>query len=107
LLPIDELRDYFINQDYLQFNKVETKRNSLDYCYRFTDFFIQTFKYGDEEAGYICNPKSIKDLIIQKFDPIAQHDSQEFMIFTLGMLQDEQTPHRSVFDGGNEKKDIR
>jgi uncharacterized UBP type Zn finger protein len=39
---------------------------------------------------HVVNP-DIKRLVRRKFDPIAQHDSHEFMVYLLEQLQNEQT----------------
>ena len=39
LLPIKELRDYYLNQDYIRFQNQKCVSNSLDYCTMMAQFF--------------------------------------------------------------------
>ena len=64
----------------------------------FCNFFDNVF--GEFSNGSVFNPVNIKDNISFKFYPIFQHDSHEFLIHILSMLQDEETPVSSIrFNG--------
>ena len=41
-----------------------------------------------------------------KFHPVMMHDSQEFMIYLFGNLQDEETPVGNKFDGSDSTKTL-
>ena len=46
------------------------------------------------------NPTGLKNMIRKKFYPTMEHDSHEFLIYLLSMLQDEETPkNKRKFDG--------
>lgn len=55
---------------------------------------------------HVVNP-DIKRLVRRKFDPIAQHDSHEFMVYLLEQLQNEQTQKGAIFNGSDPRLPLR
>lgn len=108
LLPIDELRDHFLMQDYADvLSKGPRLKNNFEYCNRFHDFFDKVFSKSSAAKKWTIKPE-LKQVLKRKFDPILQHDSHEFMVFLFEQLSDEQTPSASsAFDGSNPKKSIQ
>ena len=105
LLPIETMRDYFINQEYIRFKEQETVSNSFDYCSQFQNFYKECYTTEYSSSGNFLNPTGLKNLIRKKFLPIMQHDSHEFLMHLIGLLQDEETPIKNKkFNGDVEKK---
>lgn len=46
LLPIDELRDYYINQEFRRFHDDKTLSNSNEYSRKISEFFNDAFEYN-------------------------------------------------------------
>jgi len=46
------------------------------------EFYTTVFSKSSQTKKWIINPE-IKKLVRKKFDPIAQHDSHEFMVYLL------------------------
>ena len=89
LLPIDELRDHFIMQDYADvLQKGNRLKNNFEYCNRFHDFFNIVYSKSSSSKRWVINPE-LKKVLRRKFDPILQHDSHEFMVFLFEQLSDE------------------
>ena len=82
LLPIDPLRDHFINKDYLKFNPAQTKRQNFAFCQQFNAFYSLVFSKSSKQKQWVINPE-LRKLVRKKFDPITQHDSHEFMVYLL------------------------
>ena len=85
LLPIDELRDYYINQEFRRFHETKTISNSNEYSRKIAEFFIDSFDYNAKQE-VILNPTGLKNLIRKRFYPTMQHDSHEFFIHVLSQL---------------------
>lgn len=45
LLPIDELRDYYINEEFKRFHETKTVSNSNEYSRKVAEFFRDAFEY--------------------------------------------------------------
>ena len=107
-LPIEELRDHFIMQDYADVISKGTRlKNSFEYCNRFHDFFNIVYSKSSQSKRWVINPE-LKKVLRRKFDPILQHDSHEFMVFLFEQLSDEQTPKAtSAWDGSDPKKSLQ
>ena len=99
LLPIDELRDYYMKQEFSKFDDVRTLHDSNQYSRMISEFFNDVFDY-DSSREIVLNPTGLKNLIRTKFYPTLQHDSHEFFVHLLSQLQDEETPvNLPKFDG--------
>ena len=107
LLPIKELRDHFLKQDYLEYEKLGERRlNDFSYCNNFSKFYYSVFSKSSQEKDWVIRPE-LKRLVRRRFEPMAQHDSHEFMIYLLEAIQDEQTPLKGMkFDGTDPKKPL-
>lgn len=90
MIPIADLRDYFLDCKFQRFSNEATVSNSSDYSRKFAEFFEQV--YGcDSKEELVLNPTMLKNLIRRRFTPIMQHDSHEFLMHLLSELQDEET----------------
>lgn len=99
LMPIEEMRDYYLGRNYKRFEQTRCISNSFDYSDGVSDFFREAFEYDARSQG-ILNPTQLKNLIRRQFYPTMQHDSHEFFIHVLSQLQDEETPKSGVkFNG--------
>ena len=103
LLPIDELRDYFIMQEYASFRNKKRIKNNFEYNNKFHEFFDIVFSKSSQSKRWVINP-DIKKVLRRKFDPIMQHDSHEFMVFLFEQLSDESTPKGLKWTGTNPKQ---
>ena len=90
MIPIVELRDYFLDSKYQRFVNDATVSNSNDYSRKFAEFFDQVYECDSKEE-LVLNPTMLKNLIRRRFTPIMQHDSHEFLMHLLSELQDEET----------------
>ena len=82
LLPIDELRDHYINNEFKRFHDTRTISNSNDYSRKVAEFFRDAFEY-DAKKEVVLNPTGLKNLIRKRFYPTMQHDSHEFFMHVL------------------------
>ena len=106
LLPIPELREHFIMQDYLSIAG-ERKKNNFEFCQKFHQFFSTVYSKSSEEKLWVLNP-DLKKLVKKNFDPLMQHDSHEFLVYLFEQLQDEQTPKsREKFNGSESTKPVQ
>jgi ubiquitin C-terminal hydrolase len=71
LVPIDELRDHFLKQDYAKFKSVRTARDDFSFCNGFYLFYKGIFKLKNK----IVDPSNLRELVSRKFQPIMMHDS--------------------------------
>lgn len=109
LLPIDELRNHFLQQEYLGYKKrgVDRKRNNFDFCDKFNQFYSMVFTKSSKDKKWVLNPE-LKKIVRRSFDPLMQHDSHEFLVYLFEQLQDEQTPvFKEKFDGSDPKKTVQ
>lgn len=90
-LPIEEFRDYMIQDKFERFRKTKCIDNHMDYLVNIKWVIDEAFSY-DSGASKIINPTGLKNIIRKKFFPTMQHDSHEFLMHVLGSLQDEETP---------------
>ena len=87
LLPITELRDHYVMQRYWDVVDRGTTRcrNTFDFCNRMHEFFNVVYSKSSRDKRWVIKP-SLKHLLRQRFDPIMQHDSHEFMVYLLEQL---------------------
>ena len=85
LLPIEELRDYYLTKTYERFGETRTVSKSFEYSDGLHDFFRTVFKYDAADRSW-QNPTALKNLIRRKFVPTMQHDSHEFFTHVMSML---------------------
>jgi len=69
LIPIVELRDYFIKNEFNRFANTQTMSNSNDYCRSFNEFYEEVYKIEGKSETYL-NPTKLKNLIRRKFYPM-------------------------------------
>lgn len=91
LIPISEMRDYYLNTEYRRFHEYTTLSDSNDYSRKIEEFFKDAYSYDAHQEKQL-NPTGLKNLIRKKFYPTMQHDSHEFLMHVLGALQDEEKP---------------
>lgn len=84
-------------------NNVVRRRNSYDFCLRLQEFYGNCYSKSSSTKNWVIDPKGIKSLVRRKFDPIAQHDSHEFMVWLFEQIQDELTPKNTKWDGSDPK----
>lgn len=65
-LAIDDLKNYYMNEQYTEYNKVKTVSNRQDYSSKFADFYQDVSKFQSTKKRYL-NPKGIKSLVTSKF----------------------------------------
>jgi len=85
LIPIEELRDYFINGEFSRYRNKNTLSNSNDYCKKFQEFLVQVYSADSDPPTYL-NPTLLKNLVRKKFFPLMQHDSHEFLMHIMSQL---------------------
>lgn len=102
-MPIDQLRDHYLTQEYAKYKTVSTKRDDFSYSNGLYLFYKSVFKSKQQ----VIEIKFLKDTVARKFHPIMQHDSHEFMTFMFSSLQDEETPiEGSKFNGSDYTKSL-
>jgi ubiquitin C-terminal hydrolase len=59
LLPIEELRNHFLQQEYLSYKKrgVDRKRNNFDFCDKFNQFYSMVFTKSSKDKKWVLNPE--------------------------------------------------
>lgn len=70
LLPIEPLRDHFINQDYIKFKSKNTRKLNFECCQQFDLFYSTVFSKSSKQKNWVINPE-LKKLVRRKFDPIS------------------------------------
>ena len=85
LLPIEELRDYYVCRQYKRFNNMRCISDSFTYSDGICEFLREAFDC-DSRSQVVLNPTSLKNLIRKTFYPTMQHDSHEFFIHLLSQL---------------------
>lgn len=85
LIPIYEMRDYYLNAEYRRFHECTTLSDSNDYSRKFEEFYRDAYSYDSHQEKQL-NPTGLKNLIRKKFYPTMQHDSHEFLMHVLGSL---------------------
>ena len=103
LLPIPELREHFILQDYLEYNNsgVERRKHNFEFCSKFNQFFTVVYSKNSDTKQWVLNP-DLKKLVKRNFDPMMQHDSHEFLVYLFEQLSDEQNPKlKETFNGSD------
>ena len=104
LMPIEDLRDYYLQRNYKRFDNTKCLSNTFDYSDGMSEFFNEAFDCN-ARSQVILNPTQLKNLIRRLFYPTMQHDSHEFFIHVLSQLQDEETPKKSVMFNGEVTKE--
>jgi len=66
LIPLDDLRDHYLTQEYAKYKSVTTKRNDFSYSNGLYTFFKNVFRMQDR----IIEIKFLKDVVAKKFYPI-------------------------------------
>ena len=86
LVPIDELRDYYVTQRYFDVADQGRTRtgNNFDFSDHLNHFYVAVFSSSSRRRS-VVRP-SLKMLLRQRFDPIQQHDSHEFIVYLLEQL---------------------
>eukprot|EP00347_Sterkiella_histriomuscorum_P013357 403365027 len=103
LVPLNEMRDHFLTQEYAKYKSVTTKRDDFSFSNGLYLFYKNVFRSKNKTIEI----KFLKDVVAKKFHPIMQHDSHEFMMFLFGSLQDEETPvEGSQFNGSDQSKSL-
>ena len=85
LMPITDLRDYYLSQEFTRFSKARTVQRGNDYSKKFYEFFSDVYSC-DSKNEMILNPTGLKNLIRKRFYPMMQHDSHEFFMHLIGSL---------------------
>jgi hypothetical protein len=60
-------------------------RNNFEFCNRLHEFFNLCYSKSSSDKKWVIKP-TLKHLLRQRFDPIMQHDSHEFMVYLLEQL---------------------
>lgn len=68
LLPIGELRDYYLNTEFKRFHDTTTMSNSNEYSRKMSEFLGDVFNCSSSNED-ILNPTGLKNLIRKKFYP--------------------------------------
>lgn len=68
LLPIDELRDYMLQEKYQQYNNTKCIDDHQDYLDNMKGFFEDAWKCEARDRVFI-NPTGLKNMIRKKFFP--------------------------------------
>ena len=87
LVPITELRDYYILQKYYDVANgggTTRTRNNFDFSNRIHDL-LTTMWSKSSRRREVVRP-TLKTTLRRRFDPILQHDSHEFMVYLLEQL---------------------
>ena len=58
------------------------RKTNFEFCSQFENFYSTVYSKSSKQKDWVVNP-DIKKLIRKKFDPIAQHDSHEFMVYLM------------------------
>lgn len=82
MVPINELRDHYLTQEYAKYKATDTLRNEFSYSNGLYTFYKNVFK----SKLSVIEIKYLKDVVSQRFHPIMQHDSHEFLAFLLSNL---------------------
>ena len=106
LLAIAPLRDFFLSRSFLSDKHRQRRKNNFEYHLKFEEFYATCFSKSSQSKRWVVNPE-LKKLVRRKFDPVAQHDSHEFMLYIFEQLQDELTPKHSGWDGSDPRKPLR
>lgn len=71
LVPIHELRDHFVLQNYYDVARsgVTRTRNVFDFCNRIHDFFDIVYSKSSRDKRWTIKP-TLKTLLRRRFDPI-------------------------------------
>ena len=71
LLPVTELRDHYVMQNYWNVvaNGTTRTRNNFEFCNRLHEFFNNAYSKSSKDKRWVIKP-TLKQLLRQRFDPI-------------------------------------
>ena len=88
-MSIEEMNYFFDNPDLMKAQNKLSKRE-LNYCKHYSD--IVQIMLTARESGQYYEPEDYKHLLRKQFNPNEMQDTQEFLRFVLGQMQDELNP---------------
>ncbi len=80
---ITPMREFYLNQTYSQYTKINTMRDSFDFSNSLYLFYKTIWKVPQTGPGDL---KYFKDVVQKKFCPILMHDCHEFLMYILANL---------------------
>jgi ubiquitin C-terminal hydrolase len=70
MVPIDEMRNHYLTQEYAKYKTITTMRDDFSYSNGLYTFYKNVFKSRQD----VIEIRFLKEVVAQRFHPVMQHD---------------------------------